>query len=374
MVPMTELQSLIPFLLLIILGTILAVAYLFSNQTKKLKEELKTGEDQILTQWLKDMKSSVDRNTDTLERQMQDHRKTLDEQLKNQREAMNQQTKVLWERLENATNVIGKVQEHLGGITELGKDMKDLSNILKSPKLRGGLGEQFLYEILENFLPKNLYRTQHTFKNGAICDAVIITDRGIIPVDSKFPMDNFQKIIEAKEDDERDAYKKQFLKDVKKKIDEISSKYILPDEGTTDQAIMYIPSENIFYELIAHSSEIENYARNKNVLMTSPNTFSFFVKTVLIAYQQHEVEQNARKILKALNGIKVEGTKISEELDTLSKHITNAYKNMERVTSSFGSLFGKIEKIQSVGDSKNLALEDGTDAAKKDDMEIQQPA
>lgn len=365
---MIELQNLI-LLLFLALGTILALAYLFSNQTKKLKEELKTGEDQVLTQWLKDMKSSVDRNTDTLERQMQDQRKTLDEQLKNQRESMNQQTKVLWERLENATNVIGKVQEHLGGITELGKDMKDLSNILKSPKLRGGLGEQFLYEILENFLPKDLYRTQYPFKNGAICDAVIITDRGIIPIDSKFPMDNFRKLVEAKEDNERDTYKKLFLKDVKKKIDEISSKYILPDEGTTDQAIMYIPSENIFYELIAHSSEVENYARNKNVLMTSPNTLSFFVKTVLIAYQQHEVEQNARKILKALNGIKVEGAKFSEELDTLSKHITNAYKNMERVTSSFLALFGKIEKIQSVEDSRNLALEDGIDNTPKDGEE-----
>jgi DNA recombination protein RmuC len=344
---MINTETLILFVL-IFLGGIGVIAYILFNQIKNLKQDLKGDEDTVLTQWLKEMKGSMDRNTDTLEKQLQDQRKTLDEELKNQRDAVGNQTKLIWERLENATNIIGKVQEHLGGISELGKDMKDLNNILKSPKLRGGLGEQFLYEILDTSLPHNLYKTQYAFKNGAVCDAVIFTDKGIIPVDSKFPMENFRAMITAANEVDRGTFKKAFIKDVKKRIDEIASKYILPEEGTTDQAVMYIPSENVFYELIVHSIEIEEYARRKNVLLTSPNTFSFFVKTVLVAYQQHEIEQNAKEILKALGGIKVEAVKFGGDLDTLSKHILNSYKNMEKVTSSFADLFGRIERVQSI--------------------------
>ena len=342
---------------LLILGGVGTLAYILSRQIKNLKADLKGEEDSVLTQWLKEMKSSMDRNTDTLEKQLQNQRKTLDEQLKGQRDAMGQQTKVLWERLENATNVIGKVQEHLGGINELGKDMKDLNDILKSPKLRGGLGEQFLYEILETSLPHDLYKTQYGFKNGAICDAVIFTDKGIIPVDSKFPMENFKNMINAKEE-EKESYKKAFLRDAKKRIDEIADKYILPEEGTTDQAVMYIPSENVFYELIVHSTKVEEYARRKNVLMTSPNTFSFFVRTILVAYQQHEIEKNAKEILKSLGGIKVEAEKFGRDLDTLSKHILNSYKNMEKVSSSFADLFGRIERVQSIGGGEKLMLKE----------------
>ncbi|HOM77861.1 DNA recombination protein RmuC [Patescibacteria group bacterium] len=337
-------------LILLILGGIGVLSYILLRQIKNIKNDLKGNEDTILTQWLKEMRETVERKGETQEKQLTEMRKTLDEQLKSQRDAMGQQTKVLWERLENATNVIGKVQEHLGGINELGKDMKDLNNILKSPKLRGGLGEQFLYEILETSLPKDLYRTQYAFKNGAICDAVIFTDKGIIPVDSKFPMENFKNMISAKEE-EKENYKKAFLRDVKKRIDEVAGKYILPEEGTTDQAVMYIPSENVFYELIVHSTKVEEYARRKNVLMTSPNTFSFFVKTILVAYQQHEIEKNAKEILKSLGGIKVEAEKFGGDLETLSKHILNSYKNMEKVNSSFADLFGRIERVQSIGEN-----------------------
>lgn len=346
---------------ILILGIILIsglglIAYLVNKQLMGLKSELKNKEDSVLTQWLKEMKGSMDRNTDTLQKQLDNQRKTLDEELKNQREAMQHQTKVMWERLENASKVIGKVQEHLGGINELGKDMKDLNNILKSPKLRGGLGEQFLYEILETSLPKDLFRTQYKFKNGATCDAVVITDKGIIPIDSKFPMENFREMLTAGNDGDRESLKKKFLRDVKNRIDEIADKYILPEEGTTDQAVMYIPSENVFYELIVHSSSLEEYARRRNVLLTSPNTLSFFVKTVLVAYQQHELEKNAKEILKALGGIKVEAQKFGGDLETLSRHITNSYKNMDRINSSFNTLFGKIESIQSIEEAPEKPL------------------
>lgn len=334
----------------IIVGSLGFAIYYLTNQMKKLKTDLKSDDNNILMEWLKDMKGSVDNNALVLERQLNDQRATLDLQMKSQKAALDQQTKLIWERLDKSQDVIREVQKQLGGIQEFGNDMKDLSNILKSPKLRGGLGEQFLYEILENFLPKELFKTQYKFKDGNICDAAIFTDKGIIPIDSKFPMENFKAMVTEDSQVKRDLYKKEFIKDVKKRIDEISSKYILPEEGTTEQAIMYIPSENVYYELIVNTPQIEEYSKEKNIILTSPNTLAYFLKVIIVAYQQHELQKHAGKILKALAGIKVEANKFNEDLSVLERHITNSYKSVDNVKSKFGKLFGKIENIQTIED------------------------
>ncbi len=344
-------QSII--LILLILGAAISfIFYFFSTQMKKLKEELKGGSDTVLMEWLKEMKSQVEKSTTTMETQLRDQRTTMEQQLKSQRDALNQQTKLIWERLDNASEVIKGVQHQLGGIQEFGKDIKDLSSILKSPKLRGGLGEQFLYDILANALPQDMFKTQYKFKNGATCDAVIMTDKGIIPVDSKFPMENFKAMLDCNNDAERDKFKKIFISDVKKRIDEISGKYILPEEHTTEQAVMYVPSEKVFYELVVNSPQIEEYSKAKNVVMASPNTFSYFVKIILVAYQQKSLEKHAGEILKALSGIKVEAEKFDEDLGVLDRHITNSYKSMDNIKSKFGRLFGKIESAQALDDQK----------------------
>jgi DNA recombination protein RmuC len=339
-----ESQNII-LIVLLFSGFMAAMTYYIVSQLKKVKEDLKGKEDDVLTQWLRDMKGSVDKNSDVIERQ-----------LKDQREAMNQQTKLIWERLDISSEVVRSVQKQLGGLQEFGTDMKDLSNILKSPKLRGGLGEQFLYEILENFLPKDLFKTQYKFRDGSTCDAAVFTDKGIIPIDSKFPMENFKAMITAQTQEERDKFKKVFVSDVKKRIDEISSKYILPEEKTTDQAIMYIPSENVYYELIVNTPEIEDYCHRKNIIMASPNTLSYFLKVLLVGYQQHELEKHAGEILKALAGIKIEAGKFNEELGVLERHVSNSYKSMDNVKGRFGKLFGKIESVESIEEPEQKKL------------------
>lgn len=322
-----------------------ALVFFLSRQFSRLKEDLGDGEDKVLVEWLKEMKSSMERNTDTLERQLQTHRQTL-----------NEQTKLIWERLDNSTEVIRQVQKQLGGIQEFGNDMKDLSNILKSPKLRGGLGEQFLYEILANALPKDLFKTQYKFKGGDVCDAVVFTDKGIIPVDSKFPMENFKAMIDSKTEEDRAKSRKAFLSDFKKRVDEVAGKYILPEEGTTEQAVMYIPSENVFYELIVNTPKAEDYAKNKNVVIASPNTLSYFLKIILVAYQQHELEKHAKEILSSLAGIRVEAGKFDDDLGVLSRHISNAFKSMDNVQIKYQRLFGKIESVQNLGEKEQKPL------------------
>ena len=344
-------QTLI-ILVFLVLGSAGIIIFAFSSQIKKLKDEMKNDEDDmVLMEWLKDMKGSVDTR-------LKDQNQTLQDQLGSQRKAMTDQTKLIWERLENSTKVIQQVHKELGGISEFGRDMKDLSNILKSPKLRGGLGEQFLYEILENSLPKELFKTQYKFKDGAVCDAVVITEKGLITIDSKFPMENFKEMVTQETQEAREKYKKQFIRDVKTRIDEISSKYILPEEGTADFAVMYVPSENVYYELVVNTPEIESYSRDKSIFITSPNTLNYQMRAILVAYQQSELQKHAGDILKSLSGIKTEAVKFDEELGVLGGHIVRTYKAMDSVKIKFSKLFGKIESTQALGtpeDTKELS-------------------
>jgi len=325
--------------ILIILLLILtsAVGYLIYTNLQSKKDDSQDKQIQVILEWMKDMKGSVEKTSESMERK-----------LKEQNEAMQNQSKVLWERLDNASKVIGGVQKQLGSIEEFGKDMKDLSNVLKSPKLRGGLGEQFLYDILSDSLPKEFYQVQYKFKNGAMCDAVIFSSNGIIPIDSKFSMENYQAMSNADNDKDRDTYKKMFTKDVEKRIDEIASKYILPDEGTTDQAVMYVPSESIYYELITNNQKIIDYSNKRKVVLSSPNTITFLLKTILIAFKQSQLNKSANEILKSLDGLIVEGNKFNEELDTLDGHITRSAKSMDNVKNRYTKLFGKIEKMHEI--------------------------
>lgn len=344
--------------LILILAAIGLVAYFIISQIKSLKESLGDNkENLVLMEWLKDMKTSVDKNSDVLEKQLHNQRTSLEERLKQQTERMDKQTKLIWERLTEAQKVIGDVNKQIGGIEEFGKDIKDLSNVLKSPKLRGGLGEQFLNELLANALPHELFRVQYEFKDGSKCDAAILTEKGIIPVDSKFSLENFRAMVEAERDETREKYRKEFVKDVKKRIDEIATKYLKPDEGTTDFALMYVPSETVYYDIIVNNIEVEEYSQQKNVFITSPSTLFSKLKIFLAVYQQFELQKHAQEILKALASIKIEAVKFDDELSVLEKHISNASKASENVRSKYTKLFGKIENVNEIGKEEKL-LED----------------
>jgi DNA recombination protein RmuC len=330
----------------IIVVLVLGVAYFLYTQIQSLKQKPDDTKDQILMEWLKSMKSEV---TEQLKSQQENLNKQLGDQrmevAKQSGQMAQNLTQQLNQQLNNTQEVIRNVQKQLGGIEEFGKDIKDLSNVLKSPKLRGGMGEQFLYEILANVLPKELYATQYKFKDGNTCDAVVFTDKGIIPVDSKFPMENYKLSVTSEVLEERDKAKKLFIADVKRRIDEIAGKYILPAEGTTDNAVMYIPSESVFYDLIVNTPAVEEYARNKNIMLASPNTISYFLKVVLVAYKQHELQKHTVEIQKALAGIRIEADKFNEDLGVLERHISNAYKSMDGVKGRFGKFFDRLENI-----------------------------
>ncbi|KKQ53370.1 hypothetical protein A2865_03770 [Candidatus Woesebacteria bacterium RIFCSPHIGHO2_01_FULL_39_17] len=282
------------------------------------------------------------------------------EYLKTTNVRLNEQSKSFNERLDNAARVIGDVQKNIGEMSEIGRGMKDLQEFLRSPKLRGNIGEQVLKELLAQYLPKQSFHLQYTFKSGEKVDAAIKTTAGIIPVDSKFPMENFRRMTSlSSEPASAKSYgqvKKDFERDVKKHIDDISLKYILTEEGTIDYALMYIPSEAVYYEIV-NNPTLFDYAGAKRILPVSPTTFYAYLRAILMSFEGQKIEAQAREILSALRAIQKDYSKVGDTLSVLQKHLTNAYNTMSSVLSVFSQLGQKISSTRSLeeGSKKKIA-------------------
>ncbi len=251
-------------------------------------------------------------------------------------------------RLDEATRVIGQVQKNVGEMSEIGRGMKDLQEFLRSPKLRGNIGEQVLRELLGQMLPKSSFHLQYAFKSGEKVDAAIKTAAGIIPIDSKFPMENFRRMSEAKTDLEKKQVEKDFVRDVKKHIEAISKKYILTEEGTIDYALMYIPSESVYYEIV-NNMDLYDYSSAKRVMPVSPTTFYAYMRAILMSFEGQKIEARAKEILSAIRSIQKDYMKVEDNLGVLQKHLNNAYNMMASVFTSFTQLGQKISSTQSLG-------------------------
>ncbi|MCL4397845.1 DNA recombination protein RmuC [Patescibacteria group bacterium] len=251
-------------------------------------------------------------------------------------------------RLDEQTRQMAQTAKSIGEFSEIGRSMKDLQSFLASPKLRGGLGEQVLKTLLEESLPKQSFNLQYGFRSGVKVDAAIKTASGIIPIDSKFPLENFKRMCEDK------TYEKDFQRDVKDRIDEISKKYILPDEGTVDFALMYVPSEAVYYEIV--NSNLMDYAYKQRVMPVSPSTFYAFLRSVLLSFEGQKIASEIKTIQQALRAIHTETSKFAEVLSTLQTHINNSYATMSKVSSQFLSLSTKVDSVQKFKEADEKSL------------------
>jgi DNA recombination protein RmuC len=266
-------------------------------------------------------------------------------------------------RLDNAAKVISDVHRKLGEVHEttkqvqaISKDISSLQEILRAPKLRGGLGELFLGDLLKQVLPPSNYQEQYRFKSGEKVDAVIFLKESMVPIDSKFPLENFKRVIEAKDDASRLAAKKQFVRDVKKHIDDIKRKYILPDEGTFDFALMYVMAENVYYEIIINDEDLGEedsvfrYAIKNKVIPVSPNSFYGYLQTILFGLRGLRVEQQAQEILKNLARLEGDFERVMTDFTVMGKHLKDsvtkyddAEKRMLKFNDKLDSLTEKEE-------------------------------
>jgi DNA recombination protein RmuC len=275
-------------------------------------------------------------------------------------------------RLDTAAKVIQDVQNKLGElgqatkeIKELGQSVSKLEEMLKAPKLRGGLGELLLEDLLKQVLPIRSFEMQYRFKSGQAVDAVIHLSGGMVPVDSKFPLENFQKMLEAKSEQEKRTAVRTFRSDVKKHIDAISDKYILPDEGTFDFALMYVPAENIYYETIIKDETVSeeeglySYAMKKRVIPVSPNSFYAHLRVIAMGFKGLQIEKSAKEIFQSLERLGSELQKFSETFETLGNQLSNAKNNFDKADKQLNNLTEKFKTIQSIpeaGSVKQLDL------------------
>lgn len=297
------------------------------------------------------LSQALDNNTQLVQQQLGQVLGNVNERLKENGEILERTQQNLGERLDNAARVVGSVQKSLGGleeanrkIYEVGKDIASLQEILRAPKLRGGLGEFFLEDLLAQILPTDHFAIQHAFKSGERVDAVIKLGGSLVPVDSKFPLENFKRILEGANDDERTRTKRQFITDVKKHVDAIAGKYILPDEGTYDFALMYIPAENVYYEtIIKDGSEEERnlsqYALSKRVIPVSPNSFYAYLQAIVLGLKGMKVEERAKEIIQYLSRLRGDFGKFRDDFGLLGKHLGHAqssYQTTEKRLEQFG--------------------------------------
>lgn len=320
-------------LLIIFLTIIIGFIVLYFLLSRK---QSNPTSDKALTEWLKSMQASID-----------DTNRELNKSMRSSSQEMN---KTLQENNKQINEKLVKASEAIGEMSEIGRNMRELQDFLKSPKLRGNIGEEVLKDLISQTFPKNSFNLQYEFSSGEKVDAAIKTDAGILPIDSKFPMENFQKMNKTKDTKEKAAYKKEFERDVKKHIDDIAKKYILPDEGTMDFCLMYIPSETVYYE-IADNHLLMDYARKKRVYAVSPTTLYAHLQMILLSFEGKKIETKSKEIFATIRGLRVDYEKVNDNLNTLGKHINNASNQFGNVNTSFQKIGKKLSKSDELNEN-----------------------
>lgn len=327
-------ETLLPLLIILVLG--FGVVIIILN--RKLNALQNRSSDATLLEWLKTMQSSLEMTNKTLH-------STLSTNTDQMVRTLQENSKQLNERLDKAAHVIREVGVEVGQMSEIGRSMKELQDFLKSPKMRGNIGEEILKDLIGQMFPKNSFHLQYQFKSGERVDAAIKTDGGILPIDSKFPMESYQRMVKA--NGEKEALTKEFVRDVKKHVDAIAKKYILPDEGTMDFALMYVPSEAVFYEL-CNLTELLDYARKSRVYLVSPSTLYVHLQTILLSFEGKKIESRSREVFKLLRSIQIEYDKVNENMGILGKHLNNASAQFTNVTTGFSQIGSKLSATQTL--------------------------
>jgi len=253
------------------------------------------------------------------------------------------------------------------------EQLQNLQDILKNPKQRGILGEYFLEETLKNVLPPGSYKMQYEFKDGSIVDAVVFVKEKVIPIDSKFSLENYERILNTAAGSEREDLEKSFKQDLKNRIDE-TSKYIKPEEKTMDFAFMFIPSEAIYYDLLVNKvgtvkidtrSMIEYAFRDKHVIIVSPTSFLAYLQTVLQGLRAMEIEENAKEVIANVEKLKKHALnfdsfmkKIGDNLQTTFNSYNNAYKELGKLDRDMAKITQSEKVIEpELLDKPNLGEE-----------------
>lgn len=285
----------------------------------------------------------------TLERQLSAQRGELIQGLSSAQQTLQQRIDGIDSRLDKSLTsnvaIVDNIRKELEGvrssaerILEVGQDISSLQDILSPPKMRGGFGEMLLERLVAQILPQANYSFQHRFRTGEIVDAIIQLGPSSVPVDAKFPMESFNRVLAADSDEERTRLRREFARTIRGHVDGVA-RYIRPDEGTFDFALMYIPAENVYYETIVQSEQeaegqsLQEYALERKVIPVSPNSFYAYLQAIVLRLRGMHVERQAQEIIAHLQGLKGDFGRFQEGFSILGGHIrhtANRYDELER--------------------------------------------
>ena len=281
----------------------------------------------------------------------------LNERLRESGELVQRSQTSVGERLDHTARVVGEVQQGLGELREatarvrdIGRDVVSLHDILRAPKLRGGLGELLLGDLLAQVLPARHFTLQHTFQNGERVDAVVRLGPALVPVDAKFPLEDFRRLLEAGDDETRTRARRAFVARVRKHIDDVATKYILPDEGTYDFALMYVPAENVYYEAIVRDDagndrELSAYALERKVIPVSPNCFYAYLQAIVLGLRGLRIEARAQEVVGQLARLAGDLGRLQDDFRVLGRHVTNAAQAHAAADRRLDRLTAKLAEI-----------------------------
>ncbi|MFH1093038.1 MAG: DNA recombination protein RmuC [Candidatus Omnitrophota bacterium] len=346
-----------------ILGLLLLIAVFVVVLISKIQKTSKNDALGLMQQQIESLRGQINDSWGQLSNNMDQRLQEINKQL-----LSSQQT--VGARLDSAVQVFGQVQKDIGSLSQatervfdVGKDISSLQEILKAPKIRGEIGELFLSNLLLQVLPPEHIKLQYKFKNGNTVDAAICLGKDMVSVDSKFPLENFKKIMSADNEEEKRQARKTFINDVKKHVDSIAEKYILPDEGTFDFALMYIPAENVYYELIVKENidekqTLSSYAMEKKVIPVSPCSLYLYLRTIVQGLKGMRIEENVQEIIKQLNRLTGDMKRFRDEFDVLGRHIVNIKNKYDEAEKRVSNFEGKLLSICQTGKESSL-LENG---------------
>ncbi|MBM3257627.1 MAG: DNA recombination protein RmuC [Candidatus Nealsonbacteria bacterium] len=321
------------FLILISVGLLIVIVLLIKKGSNK-------GESSLIMQQLNHMNQVLDNK-------------------------LSESTRTIQTQFNQSARIIGSVTEKLTKLDDTNRQvvgfadqLKNLQDILKNPKQRGVLGEYYLETVLKNVLPPGSYQMQHAFKDGTIVDAVIFVEKKIIPIDSKFSLENYNRILESHDAEEKKRYESSFISDIKARIEE-TAKYVKPEEKTMNFAFMFIPSEAVFYDLLINkvgavtedTNNLIYYAGRKKVVIVSPTSFLAYLQTVLQGLRNQKISEQAQEIIKEVERLGRHMITYSEYMKKMGEHLSTTVRSYNKASKELAKVDKDVVKITD-GESK----------------------
>jgi DNA recombination protein RmuC len=306
--------------------------------------------------------AGVRASSESVDRRFEELRRAVSEGVGSVESRLAQGQKDVAATLGDVREKIGRVFESSQKVERLAGDMTRLEDLLKPPKIRGSLGETFLEQTLREALPPGVWEMRHAFSDGTVVDAVVHVGGRLVPIDSKFPLENFRKAREAGEEAERRRARRDFAGDVRRHVEAIRMKYIRPFDDTFDFALMYVPAEAVYCEIVSdeEAPSLSEYAAERRVILVSPSLLYVYLATVAIGLRGMELEKNAHEVLGRLAELEKQWEKVEGPFEILGNHLRNSqtkYEETSRALERFGTRLATLAERESP-DSAEAGIEE----------------